>query len=179
LSAPSSPGTGPRCRCGCPYLRGLVLLPLVLTASDDGIGLAGSTVRDLPVESLTCKACGTNTFTRDLPPIGIDVAAVLEQLRATTTRAPLHVPPAAPTCRCGSEALTWSSVVELTVHTAGETMLGEVTTEASMGAPSGTLTCGACSGSWNSSRPDLPRQAQDAITAFISALSRGDVRSGD
>ena len=32
------------------------------------------------MESLTCKACGRHTVTRDLPPIGIDVVAVLEQL---------------------------------------------------------------------------------------------------
>jgi hypothetical protein len=60
-----------------------VLLPLALTASHGGgIGLAGSTVRDLPVESLTCKACARRTATSDLPPIGIDVVAVLEQLAA-------------------------------------------------------------------------------------------------
>src|SRR3954454_12801712 len=81
LSGSSYPGTGPRCRCGCPYLRGLVLLPLVLIASGrGGVVLAGPTVRDLPVESLTCKACARQTVTRDLPPIGIDVAAVLQQL---------------------------------------------------------------------------------------------------
>jgi hypothetical protein len=146
LSAPSYPGTGPRCRCGCPYLRGLVLLPLVLTASESrGIGLAGPTVRDLPVESVTCKACGRYTVTRDLPPIGIDVAAVLEQLAAAgqTARPSLDARATSPVCTCGSHTLTWSTVVALTVHTAGTRMLGEVSPRSPAGTPRGTLRCGA------------------------------------
>jgi len=66
---PAEPPMGPRCRCGCPYLRGLVLLDLVLTASPGpGIRLVGPAVRDVAVESLTCEACARETLTGDLPP---------------------------------------------------------------------------------------------------------------
>jgi hypothetical protein len=179
LSASSSPGTGPRCHCGSPYLRGVVLLPLVLSASETGgIVLAGSTMRDRPVESLTCKACGRRTVTRDLPPIGIDVAAVLEQLAAAGRTAPPTLD-ASPTCTCGSNALTWTTVVALTVHTAGATMLGEVTAEGSAGPPGGNMTCGACARSWDVSDTDLPARVREAATAFAEAVARGDVSSGD
>jgi hypothetical protein len=181
LFVPSYPGTGPRCRCGCPYLRGLVLLPLTLSASDSrGIRLAGPTMLDLPVESLTCKACDRQTVTRDLPPIGIDVAAVLEQLAAVgrTDRPALSLQDGSPTCTCGVQALTWSTVVTLTVHTVGSTMLGEVSSRHSAAARTGTLSCVECSRSWDVTRPDLPAQVREAISAFTAALSRGGVGVG-
>jgi hypothetical protein len=158
-----------------------VLLPLVLTASGSGgIGLAGSTVRELPVESLTCKACGRHTVTRDLPPIGIDVVAVLEQLAAAETARPSPgVGAISPMCACGSPILTLSTVVALTVHTAGATMLGEVSPGNSAATPGGTLTCGACSRSWDVTRSDLSAHVREAVSAFIAALSRGDVRLVD
>ena len=179
MFAPSYGGTGPRCRCGCPYLRGLVLLPLVLTGSDSrGVGLAGSTARDVRVESLTCKACARETVTRDLPPIDIDVAGVLEQLAAVgRTVLPLvGLRAGSPTCTCGERALIWSSVVTLTVHVAGATMLGEVSSRHLAATPTGTLSCGVCARSWDATRPNLPLQIREAISAFTAALSRGDVR---
>lgn len=182
MPAPPYPGTGPLCRCGCPYLRGLVLLPLVLTASDGrGIRLAGSPVRDLPVESLTCKACARQTGTSDLPPIGIDVVAVLDELAALGRAAPpsLLVSTLSPACRCGALTLAWSTVVVLTVHTAGGTMLGEVSSTNSAVRPTGTLTCAACSRSWDVTRADLPTQVREATTAFSAALFGGDVRAGE
>jgi hypothetical protein len=181
LFAPSYGGTGPRCRCGCTYLRGIVLLPLALTGSDSrGIRLAGPTMRDLPVESLTCKACARQTVTRDLPPIQIDVAAVIEQLAAVgpTEPPPLGLRAGSPTCTCGEPALTWSSVVTLTVHVAGATMLGEVSSKHVAATPTGTLSCGACSRSWDATHLNLPLQIREAISAFTAALSRGDVRLG-
>ncbi len=179
MTASSYPGTGPRCHCGSPYLRGLVLLPLVLTTSGGGIALTGPTVRELPVESLTCKACGRHTVTRDLPPIGIDVAAVLEQLAAVASACPsLGVQALSPMCTCGSQTLTWSTVVALTVHTAGATMLGEVSPEGA-DTPAGTLTCGVCSRSWDHTLVDPPAQVQAAADAFNAALTRGEVRRGE
>jgi hypothetical protein len=151
---------------------------VVLTASrGHGIGLAGPTVRDLPVESLTCKACARRTVTRDLPPIGIDVAAVLEQLAAVgrTALPALSLRAGSPTCTCGVQALTWSTVVTLTVHAAGVTMLGEVSSRPAP-TPTGTLSCAACSRSWDVTRPDLPAQVREAISAFTAALSHGHVR---
>ena len=179
MSASSYPGTGPRCRCGCEYLYGLVLLPLVLTTYAGGVDLAGSTVRELPVESLTCKACGRHTITRDLPPIGIDVAAVLEKLAAEEAGRPsVRAGATLPRCTCGSEDLSWSAVVALTVHTAGSTMLGEVSR--SMAAtPAGTLACGACRRAWDGIREDLPGQVQAAVDTFRAALTRGEVRIGE
>jgi hypothetical protein len=159
-----------------------VLLPLALTASHGrGIGLAGSTVRDLPVESLTCEACARRTATSDLPPIGIDVVAVLEQLAAVGGSAlpSPGVRSLRPTCTCGSKTLTWSTVVALTVHTAGATMLGEVSSPHPGATPTGTLTCGECSGSWDVADPDQPAQIREATTAFCAALHRGDVRPGE
>jgi hypothetical protein len=153
----------------------------VLTASASrGIGLAGPTVRDLPVESVTCKACGRHTVTRDLPPIGIDMGAVLEQLAAAgrTARPSLDARATSPVCTCGSHTLTWTTVVALTVHTAGTTMLGEVSPRSPADTPSGTLRCGACPRSWDVTCLDLPAQVQAASIAFTAALIRGDVRSG-
>jgi hypothetical protein len=157
------------------------MLPLALTASHGrGIGLAGTDVRDLPVESLTCKACARRTVTSDLPPIGIDVVAVLEQLAAVgrTALPSSGVQPLPPTCTCGSQTLTWSTVVALTVHTAGATMVGEVSAR-SFAVPTGTLRCGSCSGSWDVARADQPAQIRKATTAFCVTVSRGDVRFRD
>jgi hypothetical protein len=181
LVAPSDPGAGPRCRCGCPYLRGLVLLPVVLTASDSrGVRLAGPPMLDLPVESLACKACDRQIVTRDLPTIGIDVAAVLEQLAEVgRSGGPvLASQGASPICVCGVPALTWSTVVPLTVHTAGATMLGEVSTTHSSAPQTATLLCAACSGSWDVTRLDLPAHIREAFSAFTAALADGDVGVG-
>lgn len=177
MFAPSYSGTGPRCPCGCPYLRGLVLLPLVLTTSPGGgIGIAGTAVRDLPVESLTCKACLRRTITRDLPPIGVDVTAVLEQLAdGRITSATVRPRVESLNCLCGAQRLTWSSVITITVHMAGETMLGEVSSGPPGAAPTGTLSCPECSRSWESGRSDLPAQIQDAFLAFTGELSVGEV----
>ena len=180
MVAPSDPGAGPRCRCGCPYLRGLVLLPVEVTASDgSGVRLVGPAMRDLPVESLTCKACDRQTVTRDLPPIGIDVATVLEQVaEGGRFDGPALESHDAPTCTCGVPALTWSTVVVLTIHTAGTTMIGEVTTTHSWADPTGTMSCSACSGSWDVTRLDVPTRISKAFSAFAGALSRGDVGVG-
>lgn len=178
MAASSYPDAGPRCRCGCPYLRGLLLLPVVLTASESrGVRLVGPVMLDLPVESLVCKACDGRTVTRDLPPIGIDVAAVLEQLAEVgrsdvAAREPRD---ASPTCTCGVPALTWSTVVPIAVHTAGTTMVGEVATTRPSAAPTGILSCAACSGSWDAARPNLPARVLDALRAFDAALSGGEV----
>jgi len=175
---PAEPPMGPRCRCGCPYLRGLVLLDLVLTASPGrGIRLVGPAVRDVAVESLTCEACTRETLTGDLPPIGVDVAAVLEQL---AEGGPVDAPavsrqPLAPTCLCGARALTWSWVLTITVHAAGASMLGEVVSRPSMGVRDGNLSCGACSRSWDLEVPGLPARVREAIGVFGAALSCGEV----
>ncbi|WP_457111540.1 hypothetical protein [Marmoricola sp. URHA0025 HA25] len=135
-------------------------------------------MRDLPVESLTCKACARQTVTRDLPPIGIDVAAVLQQLAGGRAIAP---PPGerggSPTCTCGEQALTWSSVVGLSVHVAGATMRGEVSSRQAV--PTGTLSCGACSRSWDGTRADLPPVIREALSTFTGALARGAVALPD
>lgn len=182
MAAPSYSDAGPRCRCGCPYLRGLVLLPVVLTGSESrGVLLVGPPMVDLPVESLVCKACDARTVTRDLPPIGIDVAAVLGQL-AEVGRSDVAAPEphdASPTCACRAQALTWSTVVPLAVHTAGTTMIGEVATTRPSAPPSGALSCAACSGSWDATRADLPAPILDAFRAFDAALSRGEVGVGE
>jgi hypothetical protein len=151
-----------------------------VTVSDgSGVRLTGPATRDLPVESLVCKACDRQTVTRDLPPIGIDVAAVLEQLAEVGESAgpepESHDPP---TCACGVSALTWSTVVPLTVHTAGATMIGEVSTTHSSAAPSGILSCPACSGSWDVTRPGMPTRILKAFSAFTAAVSRGEVGVG-
>jgi hypothetical protein len=175
---PAEPPMGPRCRCGCPYLRGLVLLDLVLTASPGrGIRLVGRAVRDVAVESLTCEACARETLTSDLPPIGVDVAAVLEQLADAeyAVRPLIGRRSVAPACLCGAQALTWSSIVAITVHAAGASMLGEVSSSRPVGARTGTLSCGACCRSWDVELPDLPAQVSEAIGAFSSALSCGEV----
>jgi len=152
----------------------------VLTASDSrGVRLAGPTARDVPVESLACKACDRQTVTRDLPPIGIDVAAVLEKLAEVGgSDGPALEPHDAPTCTCGASALTWSTVVPLTVHAAGAVMIGEVSTRHSSAAPSGILSCAACSGSWDVTRSDLPTRIGQAVSGFAAALSRGEVGVG-
>ncbi|RNM11495.1 hypothetical protein EFL26_22565 [Nocardioides pocheonensis] len=151
---------------------------MVLTVSESrGVRLVGPPILDLPVESLVCKACDGRTVTRDLPPIGIDVAAVLEQL-AGVGRSDVAAPgthDAAPTCACGAPDLTWSTVVPLTVHTAGTTMTGEVPTTPSSASPTGILSCAACSGSWDATHPDLPARILNAFSAFDAALSRGEV----
>ena len=178
MAASSYPDAGPRCRCGCPYLRGLVLLPVVLTASgSSGVRLVGPATLDLPVESLVCKACDGRTVTRDLPPIGIDVAAVLEQLAEVgrSDVAAREPQDAWPTCACGVPALTWSTVVPVAVHTAGPTMIGEVATTRRSAAPTGILSCAACSRSWDATRPDLPTRVLNAFRAFDASLSRGEV----
>lgn len=182
LLVPTYPGTGPRCRCGCPYLRGLVLLPLVLSSSDSGgIQLAGPPMSDRPVDSLTCKACDRQVVTRDLPPIGIDLAAVLQQLAAAgrPDGPALELDTAAPTCTCGAQALTWSTLITLTVHMAGATMLGEVSSRDWPATPTGTLSCAACSRSWEVvTAAGMAEQVREALSRFDAALSRGAVELG-
>src|SRR5207247_1313485 len=101
-----------------------------------------------------------------LPPVGIDVSAVLEQLAAAgrTDGSAFRPQVASLTCTCGVPALTWSSVVRLTVHTVGATMLGEVASTHSAAAPTGTLSCAACSRSWDVARLDLPAQIREALS---------------
>jgi hypothetical protein len=182
LLVPTYAGAGPRCRCGCPYLRGLVLLPLVLTSSHSGgIHLVGPPLLDRPVESLTCKACDRQIVTRDLPPIGIDIAAVLQQLAeiGRTDGPALDLEDAMPTCTCGVQALTWSTVITLTVHTAGATMHGEVSSRDWPATPTGTLSCAACSRSWKVGTPSgMQEQIREALSGFAAALSCGEVGLG-
>ena len=175
MFAPSYRGPGPRCGCGCPYLRGVVRVSLVLAASGVTVRLVGPTVRDLPVESLTCEACGTETVTRDLPPVGIDVAAVLEELASGATRSG---PQRVPACVCGADALVFSTVLALVVHAAGTTMVGEVPT-APVRTAAGTLSCAGCSRSWDAADADLPSQVRLAHDAFGAALSKGEIEWSD
>jgi hypothetical protein len=147
----------------------------VLTASDAAIHLVGPAVRDLPVESLTCEACGTETVTRDLPPVGIDVAAVLEELAVAPTGS---LPQAVPACECGARTLSLSTVLTLAVHTAGATMVGEVSPGRVLAA-AGSLSCARCSRSWEAADPDLPPQVRAAIAAFTAALAIGEIRWSD
>lgn len=149
-------------------------MPLVLTASDTAIHVVGPALRDLPVESLTCEACRTETVTRDLPPVGIDVAAVLEELAARPTRS---LPRAVPACVCGALTLTLATVLTVVVHAAGTTMVGEVAPGAV--ATAGTLSCAGCARSWEAADPDLPLQVRAAFGAFAAALSSSDVRWSD
>jgi hypothetical protein len=99
--------------------------------------------------------------------------------RSRAARPSLGIRDIPPTCTCGSQTLTWSTVVVLTVHTAGATMLGEVFSRSLAGGPTGTLTCGGCSRSWDLSRADLPARVQEATRAFGAALNRGDVGLAD
>jgi hypothetical protein len=150
-----------------------VLVPLALTTADGAVHLVGPALRDLPVESLTCEACGTETVTRDLPPVGIDVAAVLDELATGATRT--H-PGTAPVCVCGARALTLSAVLTLVVHTAGATMVGEVS---SGPVCEGTLSCAGCSRSWAAADHGHPPQVQAAIATFNAALSSGEISWSD
>lgn len=150
-------------------------MPLALTASDGAVHLVGPALRDLPVESLTCEACGTETVTRDLPPVGIDVAAVLDELATGATRT--H-PRTAPVCVCGALALTLSTVLTLVVHTAGATMVGEVYS-GPVCEGAGTLSCADCSRSWAAADHGHPPQVQAAIATFTAALSSGEISWSD
>jgi hypothetical protein len=154
---------------------------LVIASRNSGVVLAGPAERNLPVESLTCKACARQTVTRDLPPIGIDVAAVLEQLAAAGRAVvrPLGERGGSATCPCGEQALTWSTVVTITVHVAGATIRGEVSSRQVAAAATGTLSCGACARSWDGTSPHLPTQIREALGAFTGALARGDVTLPD
>jgi hypothetical protein len=150
-------------------------VPLALTASGAAVHLVGPALRDLPVESLTCEACGTETVTRDLPPVSIDVAAVFEELAAGATRS---LPRTAIACVCRARALTLSTVLTLVVHTAGATMVGEVS-PGHVRAVAGTLSCAGCSRSWDAADQDLPRQIRVAIATFTAALSSGEISWSD
>src|SRR5699024_2618841 len=116
-----------------------------------------------PVESLTCEACGTETVTRDLPPVGIDVAAALEELAAGQ---PPSLSPGAPTCACGARVLSLTIVLLLVVHTAGASMTGEVSPARAW--TTGTLSCAGCSGCWTVADPGLPPEIGAAIAAFTT-----------
>lgn len=150
-------------------------MPLALTTSATAIQLIGPSLRDLPVESLTCEACGETTVTRDLPPVGIHVGAVLEKLAAASTGS---LPGTEPTCACGAQTLTLTAVVTLVVHAAGATMVGETSTQPIIEGAT-TLSCAGCSGSWQATDPDLPPHVVAAISEFTAALSSGDVRWSD
>jgi len=148
-------------------------VPLVLTTSHAAFHLRGPTLRELPVESLECEACGTETVTRDLPPVGIDVAAVLDELAAGASPSLLR---AAPPCACGARALTMSTVLTLVVHAAGATMVGEVS---SGPIATATLSCARCSRSWDSVATHLPPRIRGAFATFTAALSSGRIRCSD
>lgn len=150
-------------------------MPLVLTTSAAAICVVGPALRDLPVESLTCEACGTETVTRDLPPVGIDVAALLEEL-ASAPRG--SIPQAVPACVCGARALTFSAVLTLVVHAAGATMVAEVS-PGPVPTAARTLSCADCSRSWDAADADPPTQVRAAIATFTAALSSGQISWSD
>ena len=83
------------------------------------------------------------------------------------------------TCTCGEQALSWSTLVTITVHVAGATMRGEVSSRQVAAVPTGTLSCGACARSWDGTSPHLPPQIREALSTFTGALARGDVTLPD